>query len=195
MANIAVQAVEQSRSQSISRNVAVIVGAALLMDILGRFSVPLPFSPIPLTLANFGVLLIALSIGSRRAAAAMLLYLAQGAAGMPVFSPFGPGGIAQLIGPTGGYLMSYPIAAFLAGWIAERGRQSVSRMSVAGLVGEVLLFLGGIAWLMTIAHVPFRQAANWGFYPFACFEIIKIMVAVAGSVRLHRSSKLANLLA
>jgi biotin transport system substrate-specific component len=195
MANIAVQAVEQSRSQSISRNLALIVGAALLMDILGRFSLPLPFSPIPLTLANFGVLLIALTIGSRRAAAAMLLYLAQGAAGMPVFSPFGPGGIAQLVGPTGGYLMSYPIAAFLAGWIAERGRQSLSRNSVAALVGEVLLFLGGIAWLMTIAHVPFRQAANWGFYPFAFFEIIKIMVAVAGSLRLHRSSKLANLLA
>jgi biotin transport system substrate-specific component len=192
MANTAVQAVEQSRSQSISRNVALIVGGALLMDILGRFSVPLPFSPIPLTLANFGVLLIALSIGSRRASAAMLLYLAQGAAGFPVFSPAGPGGIAQLIGPTGGYLMSYPLAAFLAGWIAEHGRCTVARMSVAALAGEVLVFFGGITWLMTIAHIPFGQAANWGFYPFAFFEIIKIMVAAAGSARLHRSSKLAS---
>lgn len=193
MANTAVQAIEQSRSQSISRNVALIVGGALLMDILGRFSVPLPFSPVPLTLANFGVLLIALSIGSRRAAAAMLLYLAQGAAGFPVFSPAGPGGIAQLIGPTGGYLMSYPVAAFLAGWIAEHGRRTIARMSAAAVAGEVLLFIGGIAWLMTIAHVPFRQAANWGFYPFAFFEIIKIMAAVALSVRLHRSTKLASL--
>lgn len=192
MANTAVQAVEQSRSQSISRNVALIVGGALLMDILGRFSLPLPFSPIPLTLANFGVLLIALSIGSRRAAAAMLLYLAQGAAGFPVFSPVGPGGLAQLIGPSGGYLMAYPVAAFLAGWIAEHGRRTISRMSAGAVVGEILIFFGGIAWLMTVAHVPFRQAATWGFYPFAFFEIIKIMTAVAGSVRLHRSSKLAN---
>jgi len=195
MANSAVQAIEQSRAQSISRNVALVVGAALLMDILGRFSVPLPFSPIPLTMANFGVLLIALTIGSRRAAAAMLLYLAQGAAGMPVFSPVGPGGIAQLIGPTGGYLLSYPAAAFFAGWMAEHGRNSWSRLSVAAILGEVIVFFGGITWLMTIAHVPFRQAANWGFYPFAFAEIIKIMAAVAGSVRLHRSSKLASLLA
>lgn len=192
MANSAVQAVEHSRSQSISRNVALIVGGALLMDILGRFSVPLPFSPVPLTLANFGVLLIALSIGSRRAAAAMVLYLAQGAAGFPVFSPAGPGGIAQLIGPTGGYLMSYPAAAFVAGWIAEHGRRTIPRMSIAAIMGEVLLFAGGIAWLMTIAHVPFRRAASWGFYPFAFFEIIKIMTAVAASVRLHRSSKLGS---
>jgi len=192
MANGVVQAVEHSRSQSISRNVALIVGGALLMDILGRFSVPLPFSPVPLTLANFGVLLIALSIGSRRAAAAMVLYLAQGAAGFPVFSPAGPGGIAQLIGPTGGYLISYPAAAFVAGWIAEHGRRTIPRMSIAAIMGEVLLFAGGIAWLMTIAHVPFRHAAYWGFYPFAFFEIIKIMTAVAASVRLHRSSKLAS---
>lgn len=193
MANTAV--IPQSRTQSISRNLALIIGAALLMDILGRFSLPLPFSPVPLTMANFGVLLIALTIGSRRAAAAMLLYLAQGAMGLPVFSPVGPGGIVQLIGPTGGYLMSYPIAAFLAGWIAEHGKRTISRMSIAAMAGEVLLFLGGVSWLMTIAHVPLRQAANWGIYPFAFFEIIKIMVAVSGSVRLHRSSKIASFLA
>ncbi len=193
MANTAV--IAPSRTQSVSRNLALIVGGALLMDILGRFSLPLPFSPIPLTLANFGVLFIALTIGSRRAAAAMLLYLAQGAMGMPVFSPAGPGGIAQLIGPTGGYLMSYPVAAFLAGWIAEQGKRTISRMSVAAIVGEVLVFLGGVTWLMTIAHIPLRQAANWGLYPFAFFEVIKIMAAVSGSIRLHRSSKIASFLA
>jgi len=195
MANTAVQAVAPTRTQSLSRNLALIVGASLLMDILGRFSVPLPFSPVPLTLANLGVLLIALTIGSRRAAAAMLLYLAQGAMGMPVFSPAGPGGIPQLLGPTGGYLMSYPVAAFVAGWIAERGARSLSRVTIAALSGEALLFLGGIAWLMTLTHVPLVQAVNWGVYPFAFAEIIKIMSAVAGSVRLRRSSNLASLLA
>lgn len=193
MANTAV--IAPSRTQSVSRNLALIIGGALLMDILGRFSLPLPFSPIPLTLANFGVLFLALTIGSRRAAAAMLLYLAQGAMGFPVFSPAGPGGIAQLIGPTGGYLMSYPVAAFLAGWIAEHGKRTISRMSVAAIVGEVLVFLGGVTWLMTIAHIPLRQAANWGLYPFAFFEVIKIMAAVSGSIRLHRSSKIASFLA
>jgi biotin transport system substrate-specific component len=192
MANTAV--VAQTRPQSISRNIALVVGASILMSILGRFSVPLPFTPVPLTLANFGVLLIALTLGSRRAAAAMLLYLAEGAMGMPVFSPAGPGGVLQLLGPTGGYLMSYPVAAFFAGSIAERGTRSVARLTAAAISGEVLLFLGGIAWLTVLTHVRFSQAANWGVYPFAFAEVIKIMAAVAASVRLHRSSKLAGLL-
>jgi biotin transport system substrate-specific component len=195
MANTAVQAVAQTRTQSLLRNFALIIGASLLMDILGRFSVPLPFSPVPLTLANFGVLFIALTLGSRRAAAAMILYLAQGAAGMPVFSPAGPGGILQILGPTGGYLMSYPLAAFAAGWLAEHGRRTVSRMTLAACSGEVLVFVGGIMWLMTLTHVPLAQAVAWGVYPFAFAEILKIVAAVAGSVRLHRSSKLAGLLA
>jgi len=195
MANTAVQPVSPSASQSLSRNLALVVGASLLMGILGRFSVPLPFTPIPITLANFGVLLIALTLGSRRAAAAMLLYLAEGAMGMPVFSPAGPGGILQILGPTGGFLMSYPVAAFVAGWIAERGSRNVLRFTLAALSGEVLLFLSGIAWLATLTHVPFSQAVNWGVYPFAFAEIIKIMSAVASSLRLRRSSKLASLLA
>jgi len=194
MANTAVQGIAQNQTQSLSRNIALMVGGALLMDILGRFSLPLPFSPVPLTLANFGVLLIALTIGSRRAAAAMLLYLGQGAVGIPVFS-LGAGGIAQILGVTGGYLMSYPVAAFVTGWIAERGARSVSRATIAAVTGEVLLFVGGVTWLMTLTHVPLQQAANWGVYPFAFAEIIKIMAAVATSVRLHRSSKLASLLA
>ncbi|MGZ4787133.1 MAG: biotin transporter BioY [Terriglobales bacterium] len=194
MANTAVQAVTQTRTQSLSHNAALVIGVSVLMGILGRFSVPLPFTPIPITLANFGVLLIALTLGSRRAAAAMLLYLAEGAMGLPVFSPAGPGGIVQILGPTGGYLMAYPIAAFVAGWIAERGTRNMLRMSAAAIIGEVLLFLGGIAWLMSLTHVPVVQAANWGVYPFGFAEIIKIMAAVAASTRLHRSSKLAGLL-
>jgi biotin transport system substrate-specific component len=195
MANAAVQPVSRSASQSLSRNLALVIGASLLMGILGRFSFPLPFTPIPITLANLGVLLIALTLGSRRAAAAMFLYLAEGAMGMPVFSPAGPGGILQLIGPTGGFLMSYPIAAFVAGWIAERGSRNVLRFTLAALSGEFLLFLGGIVWLVNLTHVAVAQAIHWGVYPFAFAEIIKIMAAVAGSVRLHRSSKLASLLA
>jgi len=194
MANSAVQAVE-TRSHSLSRNLALIVGASLLMDILGRFSVPLPISPVPLTLANFGVLLIALSLGARRAAAAMCLYLAQGALGMPVFSPAGPGGIAQILGPTGGYLMSYPLAAFVAGWIVDRGKQSVARFSFAAIVGEILLFVGGIGYLMALTHVSVRVAANWGLYPFAFGEVIKVIAAVAIASRLGSSSKWPSLLA
>src|SRR5579884_1150227 len=114
-------AVAQSPSHPLLRNAALVVGASVLMAICGRLSVPLPFTPIPLTLANFGVLLIGLALGSRIGFAALVLYLAEGAVGLPVFSPAGPGGIAQLLGPTGGYLIAYPFVAFLAGWIAEHG--------------------------------------------------------------------------
>ena len=114
---------------------------------------------------------------------------------MPVFSPAGPGGIAQLLGPTGGYLMSYPVAAFVAGYIAERGKQSLARLSGAAILGEIVLFIGGIGWLMTLTHTPFLVAAHWGFYPFALGEVIKIVAAVAIASRFTSSSKLSNLLA
>ena len=195
MANAAVQAVAQHRSQSLSRDLALIVGATLLMAILARFSMPLPFTPVYLSLSNLGVLLIALTLGSRRGAAALLLYLAAGVVGLPVFSNGGPSGVLQLLGPTGGYLMSYPIAAFVAGWIAERGRRNTLRLTVAALSGEVLLFAGGVAWLTIALHAPISKAAAWGIYPFAFAEIIKIMAAVAASARLRRSGKFAELLA
>ena len=187
------QAVEQSRSASISRQVVLVVGASLLMAVCGRLSMPLPFTPVFLTAANFGVLFIALTLGSQRAAAAMLLYLAEGAIGLPVFSPAGPGGIAQLLGPTGGYLMAYPVVALVAGWIAERGQRSALRFAIAAIVGEVLLFASGVSWLIAAWHAPLAQATNWGIYPFVPAEIIKVMSAVGASLRLHRSSRLASL--
>jgi biotin transport system substrate-specific component len=194
MGNPAVQAVTQTRTQALTRDVALVVGGSLLMALLARFSMPLPFTPVYLSLSNLGVLLIALTLGSRRGAAALLLYLAEGAMGLPVFSNGGPGGLVQLLGPTGGYLLAYPVAAFVGGWIAERNFRSVARLCVAALTAEVLLFVGGITWLVMLTHVPLQQAANWGVYPFAFAEIVKIMTAVSSSAGLHRSNTLNNFL-
>jgi biotin transport system substrate-specific component len=195
MASSTIQSVEQNRSLPISRQMALVVGASLLMAVCGRLSMPLPFTPVPLTAANFGVLFIALTLGSRRAAAAMLLYLAEGAMGLPVFSPAGPGGILQLFGPTGGYLMAYPVVAFVAGWIAERGQRSALRFTLAAIVGQVLLFISGVSWLVAAWHAPLALATNWGIYPFVPAEIIKVMSAVGAALRLHRSSRFAGLFA
>ena len=189
-----VQAVEQNRTQWVSRQVALVVGASLLMALCGRLSMPLPFTPVFLTVANFGVLFIALTLGSRRAAAAMILYLAEGAMGLPVFSPAGPGGIAQLLGPTGGYLMAYPVVAFVAGWLAENGKRSILRFTTAAVIGEVLLFISGVSWLVAVLQVPLAQATNWGVYPFVPAEIMKVMFAVGAGLRLSRSPRLAGLL-
>src|SRR5437762_4917005 len=126
--------------------VALVVGASLFVALCARVTLPLPFTPVPLTLENFGVLLVGLTLGSRRGFAALALYLVEGAVGMPVFNPAGLGGLAQLLGPTGGYLLAYPFVAALAGWIMERGRKTFARAAIAGLLAEVVLFTSGIAW-------------------------------------------------
>src|SRR5437879_11460869 len=98
-----------------AKQAALVVGASLFVALCAKVTVPLPFTPVPLTLQNFGVLVVGLVLGPRRAFAALALYLAEGAAGLPVFNPAGPGGIAQLFGATGGYLLAYPFVAGLAG--------------------------------------------------------------------------------
>jgi|SRR5512146_840813 biotin transport system substrate-specific component len=167
---------QQVTGSSAARQVAIVVGASLFVALCARLSLPLPFTPVPLTLANFGVLVVGLLLGSKRGFAALAVYLAQGAAGLPVFSPAGPGGIAQLLGPTGGYLLAYPLAAFVAGWIAERGAGKFGRFVVAALAAEVVVFAGGVSWLMVLTHGA-AQAVNFGLYPFVFAEVIKISAA------------------
>src|ERR1700686_3026133 len=93
-------------SRELAKQAAIVISASLFVAVCARVSVPLPFTPVPLTLSNFAVLLVGLALGSRRGFAALALYLAEGAAGLPVFSPAGSGGILQLLGPTGGFLLA-----------------------------------------------------------------------------------------
>jgi biotin transport system substrate-specific component len=169
--------------------VALVVGASLFVALCARVTLPLPFTPVPLTLQNFGVLLVGLTLGSRRGFAALALYLVEGAVGMPVFNPAGLGGVAQLLGPTGGYLLAYPFVAALAGWIMERGRKTFARAAVAGLLAEIVLFTSGISWLAVLTH-SFAQAMRFGLYWFVFAEVIKIMSAAgiaAGWYRTHKA--------
>jgi len=196
MAKQLIEVVEtQPWSSTLTKNVALVIGATLLMGILGRFAMPLPFTPIPLTLANFGVLLVGLTLGSRRGFAALALYLAAGAMGAPVFAPSALSGVAQLLGPTGGYLISYPFVAFLAGWIAEGGQKTFTRYALASVAGEILLFVSGVAWIMILLHAPLARAANFGLYPFIFAEVIKVLAAAELGRRAKSSPRFANLLA
>lgn len=177
---------EQMSSLSAAQQVALVAGASLFVALCARLSVPLPFTPVPLTLGNFAVVLVGLLLGSRRGFAALALYLAEGAMGLPVFSPAGPGGIAQVLGPTGGYLIAYPLAALLAGWIAEHGGRTFARLALAAVAGEMVLFAGGIAWLMALTRSPLAQAAQFGLYPFVFAEVIKVMAAAGIATRVRR---------
>jgi len=170
------------------KQVVIIVGASLFVALCARVTLRLPFTPVPLTLQNFGVLLVGLLLGSRRGFAALGLYLAEGASGLPVFNPAGPGGIAQLLGPTGGYLMAYPFVAALAGFLFERGRSTFVRAAAAGLAAETLLFAVGLTWLAIWAH-SLTQAFRFGLYWFVWAEVIKILFAAAFAARFRRIAK------
>jgi biotin transport system substrate-specific component len=163
-----------------AEQVAIVVSASLFVALCARVTLPLPFTPVPLTLQNFGVLLVGLTLGSRRGFAALALYLIEGAAGMPVFNPTGPGGVAQLLGATGGFLLAYPFVAGLAGWVMERGKASFARAAAAGVLGELVLFVGGLSWLAVLTH-SFAQAARFGLYWFVFAEVIKVMMAAGVS--------------
>jgi biotin transport system substrate-specific component len=158
--------------------VAIVIGASLFVALCARVTIPLPFTPVPLTLQNFGVLLVGLSLGGRRGFAALALYLAEGISGMPVFSPTGPGGIAQLLGPTGGFLLAYPFVAGIAGWVFENGKKTFARAFTASFLAELYLFAGGLSWLAILTH-SVAQAIRFGLYWFVFAEIIKIMSAAA----------------
>lgn len=158
------------------RQVALVVGASLFVALCAHIAIPLPGTPVPLTVQNFAVLLVGLLLGSRRGFAALALYLAEGAMGMPVFSPMGPGGIAQLLGPTGGFLLAYPLVAWLAGFIMERGRKNFARAAVGGFLADVLLFAGGLSWLAVLTH-SVALAFRLGLYWFLFAEVIKVMMA------------------
>ena len=189
MAKSAIQTLTtpQERALEASRQVALVVGASLVVALCAKITIPLmPLTPVPLTVQNLGVLLVGLLLGSRRGFAALALYLAEGAAGLPVFSP-GPGGILQLLGPTGGFLLAYPFVAFLAGYVFERGAKSFVRAAAAGLLAESLLFAGGLTGLYLYTH-SLAKAAYFGLYWFIAAETIKVMVAAVVATRFRRGA-------
>jgi biotin transport system substrate-specific component len=191
MEKLAIQSLHPTREGRAEwiKQAAIVVSASLFVACCARITLPLPFTPVPLTLQNFGVLVVGLVLGPRRAFAALMLYLAEGAAGVPVFNPAGPGGIAQMQGPTGGYLMAYPFVAALAGYWMERGRRTFGRAAGAGLMAEVLLFAIGLGWL-TLWAGSFKSALRYGLYAFLFAEVIKVLMAAAVAVRLKRTPRI-----
>ena len=178
------------RGREWAKQAAIVIAASLFVALCARVTVPLPFTPVPLTLQNFGVLTVGLLLGSRRGFAALALYLVEGAFGLPVFSPAILGsGITHLLGPTGGFLMAYPLVAFIAGYIYEqKSEQSSRRFAWAALsaaAAELVLFAGGLSWLAVLTH-SVSLALRYGLYWFVFAEVIKVLMAAAVSARWHR---------
>jgi len=187
-ADARVRAVEQA---------GAVVAVTALTAVAAQIAIPLPFTPVPFTFQPMVVLVGAAALGSRRGMASQMLYLSLGLVGLPVFaaSPALPQGIARLLGPTGGYLMSYPIAAFAAGYLAERGfDRRYTTFVLAMAAGLSVVFAGGVAWLTVIqpAH-SLRTALAAGFYPFVLADLVKLFVAAAVMPALWRQQNVSKL--
>ncbi|MGC2450918.1 MAG: biotin transporter BioY [Candidatus Sulfotelmatobacter sp.] len=182
----------QEHLSEASRQIALVVGATLFVTLCAHITIPLmPLTPVPLTVQNFGVLLVGLLLGSRKGFAAMMLYLIEGMVGLPVFNPTGPGGVAQLFGATGGFLLAYPLVAFIAGYLFERGAKSFARAAIASLLAEIMLFLGGLSWLYVFTH-SLAKAAYFGLYWFMAAEVLKVMLAAGIAVRWRRTGRMVE---
>jgi biotin transport system substrate-specific component len=161
------------------KTIIAAVTATALVAICAHIAVPLGFTPIPVTMQTFAVLLLGLLFSPGAAFACLALYLVEGALGLPVFSPQGPGGIAQLLGPSGGYLLSYPLAAGLASLIYRRGqRRFVAALAAAGLA-SILILAAGSTWLGLLGHMRFSLVFAQSIAPFLPGDAVKVLAATA----------------
>ncbi len=162
---------------SFAQNVLLVAAGSVLVALCAQVALPLPFSPVPVTGQTFAVLLLGATLGSRRSAAALLLYLAEGAVGLPVFAPVGAPGLARLLGPTAGYLWACPLAAFLVGKVLETSlERRVTTLVGALLAAEAVIFSYGTVWLKYVTGVSWLQAVQAGLLPFVPGEVIKMML-------------------
>jgi biotin transport system substrate-specific component len=174
------------RGREWARQVGIVIAASLFVALCARVTVPLPFTPVPLTLQNFGVLTVGLLLGSRRGFAALAFYLVEGAFGLPVFSPAILGsGITHLTGATGGFLMAYPLVAFVAGYIYEHSSRRFAWAALSAVAAELVLFAGGLSWLAVLTH-SVSLAIRYGLYWFVFAEVIKVLMAAAVAARWHQ---------
>jgi biotin transport system substrate-specific component len=174
-----------THSSAVRSVISILVGS-LLVAICAHVSVPLWFTPVPLTLQTFAVLLLALLLSPGAAAASLILYLAEGAAGLPVFSPQSPSGMLHLLGPTGGYLLSYPLAAGLTSYLRLRLAQGGFAASLlSATAGSVVILASGAAWLAILIHQPAASILSLAVLPFVPGDILKI-VAAAGTAAAFR---------
>jgi biotin transport system substrate-specific component len=179
-------------TRSIPGKVTLGLASTLVIAAAAHVAIPLWFTPVPLTLEPLAVLAVGLALGPVTGFFALLAYLAEGAMGLPVFSPTGLGGVAQIVGPTGGYLMAYPFVAFIVGAVTRGLQTKTPRFAAAAIactIATVFLFVCGAGWLMAEAHLSTHQAWIAGIAPFLPGEAIKIAAAAGIYSALGRSTR------
>ena len=172
-----------------ARDIAIVISASCLLAISAQFTFNLPFSPVPVTGQTLAVLLIGSLLGKNRGAAAVGLYLLQGAAGLPVFAG-GKSGFITLVGPTGGYLIGFIAAAYIVGILAElRYDKSLAYTGFSLLIGSLVIYIFGLFWL--VQFVGESSALQLGLYPFLIGDFVKIL---SGAIVLGGSRKISSII-
>lgn len=161
------------------RHVLLVVAGALLIYLTARASIPVPGTPVPVTLQNFGVLLVGGALGFRRGGIAALLYVALGVVGLPFFAE-GRGGLQVLWGARGGYLLGFVIAAALVGRLAELGwDRRLGGAIGATALGTAVIYATGVPWLAVVTGLDPIAALQAGLMPFLALDIVKLLAAAA----------------
>jgi biotin transport system substrate-specific component len=161
-----------------AKSAALVVAFSLFVALSAQVVIPLPFTPVPITLQTFAVLLTGALLGSRLGAAALLLYIAEGALGLPFFRGGNGGWLYLAVSPTAGYLLAYPLAAYLTGWLAERGWDRKFLTAAAAIaLGSIVVLFGG--WLGLLRFYSTGQAFALGVAPFIGGDLLKIALAAA----------------
>jgi biotin transport system substrate-specific component len=160
-----------------TRSVSIVFAFSLLIALSAQIVIPI--GPVPITAQTFAVLLTGALLGSRMGAAAVIIYLAEGAIGLPFFSG-GRGGLAHLLGPTGGYLVAFPAGAFITGAFAEHGWDKRFLTAAAAMaIGSVVIILSGWTWFSLVTNTPMAVSFQTTVLTFLPGDVIKILLAAA----------------
>ena len=175
----------RSTSLDLLLRTAMVVAASLFVALCAHIAVPLSFTPVPFTLQPFAVILVGMLLGPTAGFAAMAVYLAEGAAGLPVFTPVGLPGVARLIGPTGGYLFAYPLAAAIAG-AAPRLMKSPRFIAyvLGGIAAMAVVYTCGALWFSHELGMHLSTALRSTVLPFALSDVVKVCAAAGITVAL-----------
>ncbi len=170
------------------RTVGIVMAGSALVAICAHIVLPLGFTPVPLTLQTFAVAVLGLLLTPRLAAATLAVYLAEGALGLPVFapSPVIVGGMAHLLGPTGGYLLAYPLAAALISWLWRNTRRSFWGALGSAAAGDLFILGCGALWLAVLTHASAQSILRLSVFPFLPGDGLKITAAAGVTIGLQR---------
>ena len=170
------------------RTAGVVLAGSAFVAVCAHIALPLVFTPVPLTLQPFAVLVLGLLLGPRLAVATLAAYLAEGALGLPVFAPSAAivGGMAHLFGPTGGYLLAYPAAAALISFLWRRSKRGFAAAALSAAAGDLFFLICGGAWLAVLTHASLQSTLAFAVWPFLPGDALTVVAAAGIAVGFQR---------